>query len=50
MTNSDIDHLTQAMHKAQALKLVLDSEFDALKKQDLTAFEVLQAQKLEILN
>jgi len=50
MNNSDTDYLTQAMHKAQALKLVLDSEFEALKKQDLTAFEVLQAQKLEILN
>ena len=50
MNQSDLDHLTQAVHKAQALKLVLDSEFDALKQQDLAAFETLQAQKLEILH
>ncbi|MDC1211314.1 flagellar protein FlgN [Porticoccaceae bacterium] len=50
MTQTDLDHLTQAVHKAQALKLVLDSEFDALKQQDLGAFETLQAQKLEILH
>lgn len=50
MNQSDLDHLTQAVHKAQALKLVLDSEFDALKQQDLTTFETLQAQKLEILH
>ena len=50
MNYSATDHLTQAVHKAQALKLVLDSEFDALKQQDLTAFERLQTQKLEILN
>ena len=50
MNQSDLDHLTQAVHKGQALKLVLDSEFDALKQQDLAAFEILQAQKLEILH
>ena len=50
MNQSDLDHLTQAVHKAQALKLVLDSEFDALKQQDLASFETLQAQKLEILH
>ena len=50
MNKSDTDHLTQAVHKAQALKRVLDSEFEALKKQDLSSFETLQAQKLEILH
>jgi flagellar biosynthesis/type III secretory pathway chaperone len=50
MNKPDTDHLTQAVHKAQALKLVLDSEFEALKKQDLSSFETLQAQKLEILH
>jgi len=50
MNKFNTDHLTQAVHKAQALKLVLNSEFDALKQQDLNTFEVLQAQKLEILH
>ena len=50
MNKSDTDHLTQAVHKAQALKRVLDSEFEALKQQDLSSFETLQAQKLEILH
>ncbi len=50
MNKSNTDHLTQAVHKAQALKRVLDSEFEALKKQDLSSFETLQAQKLEILH
>ena len=50
MNQSELDHLSQAVHKAQALKRVLDSEFDALKQQDLAAFEILQAQKLEILH
>jgi|TARA_B110000503_G_scaffold135376_1_gene215873 flagellar biosynthesis/type III secretory pathway chaperone len=50
MNSFNTDHLTQAAHKAQALKLVLNSEFDALKQQDLNTFETLQAQKLEILH
>jgi flagellar biosynthesis/type III secretory pathway chaperone len=50
MTQFDLDHLTQTVHKAQALKRLLESEFDALKQQDLTTFETLQAQKLEILH
>lgn len=50
MTDSDLNHLTQTVHKAQALKRVLDSEFEALKQQDLAAFETLQAQKLDILH
>jgi flagellar biosynthesis/type III secretory pathway chaperone len=50
MTQFDLEHLTQTVHKAQALKRLLESEFDALKQQDLTTFETLQAQKLEILH
>jgi flagellar biosynthesis/type III secretory pathway chaperone len=50
MNEPTLDHLNQTVHKAQALKHLLDSEFTALKKQDLTAFEALQAQKLEILH
>jgi flagellar biosynthesis/type III secretory pathway chaperone len=50
MTDYDLNHLTQTVHKAQALKRVLDSEFEALKQQDLATFETLQAQKLEILH
>ena len=50
MTKSDTEHLSQTLHKANALKLVLEGEFRALKEQDLPAFESLQTQKLEILN
>ena len=49
MTTTDTEYLAQTLHKANALKAVLDKEFSALKEQDLTAFETLQAQKLEIL-
>ena len=46
---SESEHLSQTLHKAHALKVILESEFDALKQQDLEAFEGLQTQKLEIL-
>ena len=49
MTTTDTEYLAQTLHKANALKAVLDKEFSALKEQDLTAFETLQAQKLDIL-
>ena len=49
MTTTDTEYLAQTLHKANALKAVLDKEFSALKEQDMTAFETLQAQKLEIL-
>lgn len=42
--------VSQSLHKANALKTVLESEFAALKEQDLTLFEKLQTQKLEILS
>ncbi len=40
--------LSQSLHKANSLKKVLSSEFEALKEQNLTKFEELQAQKSEI--
>ena len=49
MTTTDTEYLAQTLHKANALKAVLDKEFSALKEQDMTAFETLQAQKLDIL-
>lgn len=49
MTANDTEYLSQTLHKANALKALLDSEFSALKEQDLVTFESLQAQKLEIL-
>ena len=41
--------VSQSLHKANALKTVLEQEFSALKDQDLTQFEKLQTQKLDIL-
>jgi flagellar biosynthesis/type III secretory pathway chaperone len=40
--------LSQSLHKANSLKKVLSSEFEALKEQNLTKFEELQIQKSEI--
>ena len=50
MTDADSEYLAQARHKAQVLKQVLEKEFQALKDQDLTHFDELQEQKLEILS
>ena len=50
MTNTDAENLTQTRHKAQVLKQVLEKEFQALKDQDLTHFDKLQQQKLEVLS
>ena len=50
MTNTDAEYLTQTRHKAQVLKQVLEKEFQALKDQDLTHFDKLQQQKLEVLS
>ena len=49
MENSESEYFSQVLHKAQALKAVLESEFEALKQKDLSNFEILQTQKLEIL-
>lgn len=40
--------LDQCLHRAAGLKTVLEKEFIALKEQDLSLFEELQSQKLEI--
>ena len=50
MTDADSEYLAQTRHKAQVLKQVLEKEFQALKDQDLTHFDELQEQKLEILS
>ena len=50
MTDADSEYLAQTRHKAQVLKQVLEKEFQALKGQDLTHFDELQEQKLEILS
>ncbi|MEY3992509.1 MAG: hypothetical protein RIS04_1272 [Pseudomonadota bacterium] len=39
-----------AQSQARRLLGLIDAEFEALKKQDLTAFEALQQEKLELLN
>lgn len=49
MDNSESEYFSQVLHKAKALKVVLESEFEALKQKDLSNFETLQTQKLEIL-
>tara|TARA_B100000767_G_scaffold251447_1_gene254465 strand:+ start:1303 stop:1734 length:432 start_codon:yes stop_codon:yes gene_type:complete len=50
MSNPETDYIAQTLHKANALKAVLSNEFKSLKEQDLDTFEVLQTQKLEILD
>ena len=50
MTDADSEYLAQTRHKAQVLKQVLEKEFQALKDQDLTHFDKLQQQKLEVLS
>jgi flagellar biosynthesis/type III secretory pathway chaperone len=50
MPNPETDYIAQTLHKANALKAVLSNEFKSLKEQDLESFEVLQTQKLEILD
>ena len=49
MSNSEAEYLAQTLHKANALKALLNSEFRSLKEQDLQSFEELQQQKIEIL-
>ena len=50
MSNPETDYIAQTLHKANALKAVLSNEFKSLKEQDLETFEILQTQKLEILD
>ena len=49
MPNPEAEYLAQTLHKANALKALLDHEFRSLREQDLESFEDLQQQKIEIL-
>ena len=49
MDISDLNYLSQILHKAEALKQILEQEFQTLKQQDLQNFEKLQAEKTRIL-
>ena len=49
MMSPDTEYLAQTRHKALVLHQVLENEFKALKDQDLSQFDELQKQKLEIL-
>ena len=50
MSNPEAEFLSQTLHKANALKALLNNEFRSLKEQDLQTFEDLQQQKLEVLD
>ena len=49
MDINELEYLSKALEQATKLKSLLESEFDALKTQDLTAFEEMQPKKVEIL-
>ena len=49
MDIKELEYLSKALDQASKLKTLLESEFDALKTQDLTAFEEMQPKKVEIL-
>ncbi len=49
MKISDIPYLQQILHKTEALKELLESEFSALSKKDLPELEAIQQKKSEIL-
>ena len=49
MEINDIKYLSQILHKAEALKSLLEQEFQALKLQDLQQFEKLQKEKTKVL-
>ncbi len=49
MKISDIPYLQQILHKTEALKELLESEFSALSKKDLPELEEIQQKKSEIL-
>jgi len=46
---SDIPYLQQILHKTEALKELLENEFSALSKKDLSELEEIQQKKSEIL-
>jgi flagellar biosynthesis/type III secretory pathway chaperone len=49
MDIKELEYLSRALDQASKLKTLLETEFDALKTQDLTAFEEMQPKKVEIL-
>ena len=49
MKISDINYLSQILHKVEVLRTLLEQEFEALKEQDLKQFEKLQNEKIKIL-
>ena len=49
MKISDIPYLQQILHKTEALKELLENEFKALSKKDLSELEEIQQKKSEIL-
>ena len=49
MDVNSLAYLSQILHKADALKELLEQEFSALKEQDLVNFEKLQQKKNQIL-
>ena len=50
MDVKELEYFSQALDQASTLKVLLEDEFNALKTQDLTQFEDLQPQKIEILS
>jgi|TARA_B110000305_G_C19465809_1_gene657831 flagellar biosynthesis/type III secretory pathway chaperone len=50
MDMKELEYLSQALEKASTLKSLLEDEFEALKALELTAFETLQPEKIEILS
>ena len=49
MDIKELEYLSRALDQASKLKTLLETEFDALKTQDLAAFEEMQPKKVEIL-
>lgn len=49
MTTKELEYFSVALDQANRLKALLEDEFTALKSQDLTAFEGLQPEKIDIL-
>ena len=49
MTTKELEYFSVALDQANRLKALLEDEFAALKSQDLTVFEALQPEKIDIL-
>jgi len=50
MSKREFEYLSLALDQANRLKELLETEFSALKEQDLNAFDNLQPEKVEILS